>query len=47
MIIDEEFKKFNHKIDGYQYHSLLTMKLIQKYLERIDYKLTIIRGKWF
>jgi len=54
MQIDQDFKDFNltinklnrtKKIDDYQYHSLLTMKLIQKCLEGIDYKLNDIFNK--
>jgi len=54
MHIDQEFKDFNLKIDGlhalkkiddYQYHLLLTMKLTQKCLEGIDYKLNDILNK--
>lgn len=54
MQIDKEFKDFNliinklrhaKKIDDYQYHSLLTMKLTQKCLEGIDYKLNDIFNK--
>jgi len=54
MQIDKEFKDFNleinglralKKIDDYQYHSLLTMKLTQKCLEGIDYKLNDILNK--
>ena len=56
MQIDKEFKDFNlkinslhtlKKIDDYQYHSLLTMKLTQKCFESIDCKLVIIRRQWF
>jgi len=54
MHIDQEFQDFNNKINGlhalkkiddYQYHSLLTMKLTQKCLEGIDYKLNDILNK--
>jgi len=54
MQIDKEFKDFNlkinglralEKIDDYQYHSLLTMKLTQKCLEGIYYKLNDILNK--
>ena len=54
MQIDKEFKDFNlkidnlrafKKIDDYQYHSLLTMKLTQKCLEGIDNKLNDILNK--
>jgi len=54
MHIDQDFKDFNltinklhraKKIDDYQYHSLLTMKLTQKCLEGIDYKLNDILNK--
>jgi hypothetical protein len=54
MQIDKEFKGFNleingllalKKIDDYQYHSLLIMKLTQKCLEGIDYKLNDILNK--
>ena len=51
MIIDQDFKKFNNrinkmledkKINEYQYNSLLTMKFIQKHLESIDHSLSDI-----
>lgn len=54
MQIDQEFKDFNLKINGlraikkiddYQYNLLLTMKLTQKCLEGIDYKLNDILNK--
>jgi hypothetical protein len=51
MIIDQDFKKFNNrvnkmledkKINEYQYNSLITMKFIQKHLESIDHSLSDI-----
>jgi hypothetical protein len=54
MQIDQKFKDFNleinklhalKKIDDYQYQSLLIMKLTQKCLEGIDYKLNDILKK--
>ena len=54
MQIDQEFKDFQKnitglraikRIDDYQYHSLLTMKLTQKCLEGIDQKLNDILNK--
>jgi len=54
MEIDQDFKKFNlringlrglKKIDDYQYNLLLTMKLTQKSLESIDNHLNDILNK--
>ena len=54
MEIDKDFKDSNHiinelhrtkKIDDYQYHLLLTMKLTQKCLESIDHNLNDILKK--
>jgi hypothetical protein len=54
MQIDKEFKDFElkinglralEKIDDYQHQSLLIMKLTQKCLEGIDYKLNDILNK--